>query len=50
MFDGPYPCLSGLKEAAELVANRDDWPALYDLRKLEACEVPCAAVVYYDDM
>lgn len=50
MFDGPYSCLAGLKDAAELLANRKGWPALYDRSVLEKCEVPCAAAVYYDDM
>lgn len=50
MFDGTYACLAGMKDAAELLANREDWPALYDRKVLEKCEVPCAAAVYYDDM
>ncbi|CAN0390937.1 unnamed protein product [Hapterophycus canaliculatus] len=50
MFDGPYSCLTGLKDAAELLANQKDWPALYDRSVLEQCEVPCAAAVYYDDI
>eukprot|EP00752_Nemacystus_decipiens_P011409 g10133.t1 len=50
MFDGTYACLAGMKDAAELLANRKDWPALYDRKVLEQCEVPCAAAVYYDDI
>lgn len=50
MFDGTYACLAGMKDAAELIANQKDWPALYDRKVLEKCEVPCAAAVYYDDM
>lgn len=50
MFDGTYACLAGMKDAAELLANQETWPALYDRKTLETCEVPCAAAVYYDDM
>ncbi|NUS07716.1 MAG: alpha/beta fold hydrolase [Nonomuraea sp.] len=34
----------------ELLAARQDWPALYDHDRLAANEVPVAAAVYYDDM
>ncbi|MCY1143276.1 alpha/beta fold hydrolase [Actinoplanes sp. Pm04-4] len=37
-------------EAAELLASADDWPALYDLDRLAANEVPVVAAVYADDM
>jgi pimeloyl-ACP methyl ester carboxylesterase len=37
-------------EAADLLAADDDWPALYDLDRLAANEVPIAAAVYHDDM
>ncbi|CAM9563167.1 unnamed protein product [Scytosiphon promiscuus] len=50
MFDGTYSCLTGMKETADLLAAQKDWPALYDRRALEGCEVPCAAAVYYDDI
>jgi pimeloyl-ACP methyl ester carboxylesterase len=36
--------------AAELLATADDWPALYDLARLAANEVPVLAAVYADDM
>ena len=39
-----------LRQAAGLLAERDDWPPLYDPSRLAANEVPAAAVVYYDDM
>jgi len=39
-----------LREAAELLAAREDWPRLYDAAALEANDVPVAAAVYYDDM
>lgn len=37
-------------EAAELLAQHNDWPALYDITQLQANRVPCAAAVYDDDM
>jgi hypothetical protein len=44
------PVLAPLAEAGEILAQRDSWPPLYDAAALRACEVPGAAVVYYDDM
>jgi len=44
------PVLRPLREAADLLAERDDWPPLYDPARLAANEVPVAAAVYYDDM
>jgi len=44
------PVLRPLCEAADLLAERDDWPPLYDPARLAANEVPVAAAVYYDDM
>ena len=44
------PVLRPLREAAELIAERDDWLPLYDPARLAANEVPAAAAVYYDDM
>jgi pimeloyl-ACP methyl ester carboxylesterase len=44
------PVLRPLREAAGLLAERDDWPPLYDPSRLAANEVPVAAAVYYDDM
>jgi pimeloyl-ACP methyl ester carboxylesterase len=49
MFDLD-PALRPLREAAGLLAERDDWPALYDPGRLAANEVPVAAAVYFDDM
>ncbi|MGW5347465.1 alpha/beta fold hydrolase [Streptomyces sp. NPDC004050] len=37
-------------DAAELLAERPDWPPLYDPRHLAANQVPLAALVYHDDM
>jgi pimeloyl-ACP methyl ester carboxylesterase len=42
--------LRPLREAAELLARHDDWPRLYDAERLRANRVPCAAVIYADDM
>ena len=44
------PALAPLREAAEVVAQRDGWPPLYDPARLAANEVPAAAAVYHDDM
>jgi pimeloyl-ACP methyl ester carboxylesterase len=44
------PVLRPLTATAEILAGRDDWPALYDPARLAANEVPVAAVIYYDDM
>ncbi|MFE3517474.1 alpha/beta fold hydrolase [Streptomyces sp. NPDC059166] len=44
------PALRPLRETAELLAERTDWPVLYDAERLAANEVPVAAVVYHDDM
>ncbi|HEX6524194.1 MAG TPA: alpha/beta fold hydrolase [Streptosporangiaceae bacterium] len=44
------PVLRPLREAADLLAERADWPPLYDPARLAANEVPVAAAVYYDDM
>ncbi len=49
MFD-EEPHLQPLKQAAELLADFDDWPALYDQQTLQANTVPSAAAVYYNDM
>ncbi|GAA2643325.1 alpha/beta fold hydrolase [Streptomyces lunalinharesii] len=37
-------------DAADLLARRTDWPALYDPARLAANTVPLAAAVYHDDM
>ena len=44
------PVLAPLAEAAELLAERDGWPALYDPAQLGRNEVPAAAAVYFNDM
>ncbi len=42
--------LQPLREAAEILAMYEDWPALYHVQQLRANTVPVAAAVYYDDM
>ncbi|MFF2808221.1 alpha/beta fold hydrolase [Streptomyces sp. NPDC058000] len=37
-------------DAADLLAQRTDWPPLYDPQRLAANQVPLAAIVYHDDM
>ncbi len=44
------PVLRPLREAADLLAERDDWPDLYDPARLAENSAPVAAIVYHDDM
>jgi pimeloyl-ACP methyl ester carboxylesterase len=44
------PALSPLREAAELIAQRDGWPPLADPVRLANNEVPAAAAVYFNDL
>jgi pimeloyl-ACP methyl ester carboxylesterase len=44
------PALEPLAEAAEVLAQRDDWPPLYDSGQLARTEIPVAAAIYFDDM
>ncbi|MFI6447443.1 alpha/beta fold hydrolase [Kitasatospora sp. NPDC050543] len=44
------PALRPLREVAQLLAERTDWPDLYDPQRLAANEVPVMAAVYHDDM
>jgi pimeloyl-ACP methyl ester carboxylesterase len=39
-----------LREAAQILADYEGWPALYNVERLRANRVPVAAAVYYDDM
>ena len=41
--------LRPLAAVADLLAEKDDWPALYDLDRLAANDVPVVAAVYLDD-
>lgn len=49
MFD-EFQCLKPLKEAAEILAQYEDWPALYQVETLRRNTVPAAAIVYHNDM
>ncbi|MEZ4650122.1 MAG: alpha/beta fold hydrolase [Candidatus Eisenbacteria bacterium] len=49
MFE-EYPHLVPLRDAANVLAEKADWPALYDPHVLAKNDVPGAAVVYHDDM
>lgn len=49
MFD-EYNCLRPLKETAEILAAKEDWPKLYDLDVLRQNTVPAVATIYYEDM
>ena len=44
------PVLRPLREAANLLAQREAWPRLYDEARLRGNGVPAAAAIYYDDM
>jgi pimeloyl-ACP methyl ester carboxylesterase len=45
-----YRELQPLKEAAELLAEYEGWPRLYDVERLRANNVPVVAAVYENDM
>ena len=49
MFES-YSELSEIKEAAEILATTDEWPALYDEAQLAKNEVPVYTATYIDDM
>ncbi len=49
MFE-EYAKLSPFKEVAHILAEKNDWPALYDIDKLKQCQIPCAAAIYEDDI
>jgi len=40
--------LRELKPAAELLAAKEDWPALYDCEQLRTNEVPVASATYFE--
>jgi pimeloyl-ACP methyl ester carboxylesterase len=53
MYPWMFAEIRGLRPfrgAVEIMAHRPSWPALYDLDKLAANDVPVAAAVYFDDM
>jgi pimeloyl-ACP methyl ester carboxylesterase len=45
-----WSALQPLKDAANALAQIDDWAPLYDEGRLLNNEVPVSAIVYYDDM
>ena len=45
-----YAWLRPLGRAAQLLAEKADWPALYDETALRSGAAPCAALVSYDDI
>lgn len=49
MFE-QFECLKPLQEAANLLAERTDWPQLYDAEALANNTVPVACAVYAEDM
>ena len=49
MFE-EYGVLKEMKEEAELLAQFEDWPELYNLDTLKKNQVPTAAAVYANDM
>ncbi|OVA16947.1 Alpha/beta hydrolase fold-1 [Macleaya cordata] len=49
MFDEIH-ALRHFKDAAHLLAEKKDWPSLYDIAALKNNKVPVAAAVYYEDM
>jgi len=49
MFD-EYPGLRPLRDVAELLANEERWPALYDPAQLARNTVPGVAAIYAEDM
>ncbi|CAI9102030.1 OLC1v1000218C1 [Oldenlandia corymbosa var. corymbosa] len=49
MFDEIH-ALRHLKDAAHLLAEKEDWPPLYDLNSLKNNKVPAAATAYYEDL
>ncbi|MEU6850100.1 alpha/beta fold hydrolase [Actinacidiphila alni] len=44
------PALAPLRDTAELLAQREKWPDLYDPARLAANDIPVAAAIYHDDM
>lgn len=49
MFDD-FAALRPFKEAAELLAKKQDWPMLYDPAQLADNKVPAVAATYLEDM
>jgi pimeloyl-ACP methyl ester carboxylesterase len=45
-----FDTLKPLQRAADILAAKTDWPALYDVEQLKRNEVPTACAVYHEDM
>ena len=45
-----FTALQPLKEAAHILADKENWPPLYDIEKLKQNKVPVACAVYFNDM
>lgn len=43
------PELTPLRDVANVLAEHEDWPILYDIARLEANTVPVVGTVYWDD-
>ena len=49
MFE-EFEALRPLKEAADILASKADWPQLYKVETLSRNSVPVAGATYYEDM
>ncbi|KAI8545056.1 hypothetical protein RHMOL_Rhmol07G0012900 [Rhododendron molle] len=49
MFEEIF-ALRHFRDAANVLAEKTDWPPLYDIASLNTNKVPVAAAVYYEDM
>ncbi|XP_015961876.2 uncharacterized protein LOC107485849 isoform X1 [Arachis duranensis] len=49
MFD-EIQALKPFKDVADILAEKKDWPPLYNVQALKDNKVPVAAAVYYEDM
>jgi hypothetical protein len=49
MFE-QFANLKPLQQAANILAQKSDWPILYDLEQLKNNRVPVAAAIYFNDM
>jgi hypothetical protein len=45
-----FQTLAPFKEATQLLAEKNDWPSLYDSTALSNIDVPIVAAVYTNDM
>ena len=49
MFED-FAALRPMREAAELLAKKSDWPRLYEPQRLQQNTVPVASAAYFEDM